>query len=132
MDSGLYLGLLFCNTITSFLCTDRNISGYVRDYVWITLLGALPKIMLYVPFWYLRLDGKNKAVAVIMAVMAFGNIILDVLFVFYLNMGVFGAGLASVWATTAAFIIGMLCLKSKKCFFEFKFYCIKGWDEWKV
>lgn len=126
------LGLLFCNTITSFLCTDRNISGYVRDYVWITLLGALPKIMLYVPFWYLRLDGKNKAVAVIMAVMAFGNIILDVLFVFYLNMGVFGAGLASVLATTAAFIIGMLCLKSKKCFFEFKFYCIKGWDEWKV
>ncbi len=126
------LGLILCNSITDFLCTDQNISKYVSDYVWITLLGALPKIMLYVPFWYLRLDGKNKAVAVIMAVMAFGNIILDVLFVFYLNMGVFGAGLASVLATTAAFIIGMLCLKSKKCFFEFKFYCLKGWNEWKV
>lgn len=70
-------GLVFQDALAAFLCSDAAIRPYVRDYVVITLIGALPKIMIYVPFWYLRLDGKNAAVTVMMSVMSIGNIILD-------------------------------------------------------
>lgn len=124
------LGTVFCRPIVSYLCSDKDISGYVYDYVFITLLGALPKIMLYIPVWYLRLDGQNAAVALLMGVMSVGNIVLDVLFVYVLNMGVFGAGLASVAATAIAFIIGMAFLFRKKCFFKFKLFIFTDKAEW--
>ena len=82
------LGLVLRGPIVAFLCADAAIAPYVDEYVTVTLIGALPKIMLYLPVWYLRLDGKNAPVAVMMAVMSIGNIILDVLFVYVWNMGV--------------------------------------------
>lgn len=126
------LGLIFSRPIVLFLCSDTNIQPYVSEYVIITLIGALPKIMIYVPLWFLRLDGKNLQVTGIMSVMSLGNILLDVLFVYILDMGVFGAGLASVIATTIAFIIGMLWLMSEKCNFKFKPFIFKDLKEWKV
>lgn len=124
-------GLLLSDAIVAFLCSDASIRPYVKEYVVITLIGALPKIMIYVPFWYLRLDGKNAAVTVMMSVMSVGNIILDVLFVYVWDMGVFGAGLASVLATTAAFVIGFIRLFASDCSFEFHPSIHKNAKEWK-
>lgn len=112
-------GLLFKNEISAFLCSDESIGFYVSEYITITLIGALPKIMIYVPFWYLRLDGRNAEVMIMMSVMSVGNVILDILFVYGFDLGVFGAGLASVIATTAAFAMGFIWLFGKKCFFTF-------------
>lgn len=126
------VGLALRNPLISFLCSDEAVKPYVRDYVVITLIGALPKIMAYVPFWYLRLDGKHSAVTLMMVVMTVGNIILDYLFVYVWNMGVFGAGLASVIATTAAFVIGMVVLFGKSCSFTFKPFIFRDKDEWRV
>ena len=125
------IGLAFREELVSFLCSDPDVYGYVMDYVVITFIGALPKIMIYAPFWYLRLDGKNFAVTIMMIVMTVGNIILDILFVYFMNMGVFGAGLASVIATTISVIIGFVFLFSKKCQFNFRWYTIANTKEWK-
>lgn len=125
------IGLACREALVSFLCSDGSIRPYVKEYVVITLIGALPKIMIYVPFWYLRLDGKNAAVTVMMSVMSIGNIILDVLFVYVWDMGVFGAGLASVLATTAAFLIGFIRLFAKDCFFVFSPVVHKNAESWK-
>ena len=125
------IGLLCREAIVAFLCSDESIRPYVKEYVVITLIGALPKIMIYVPFWYLRLDGKNAAVTVMMSVMSVGNIILDVLFVYVWNMGVFGAGLASVIATTAAFVIGFIRLSANDCSFVFCKAIHKNVKQWK-
>lgn len=124
--------LLLRNPIVSFLCSDEAIRPYVMEYAVISFIGALPKIMLYIPFWYLRLDGKNNAVALVMGVMSIGNILLDLAFVYQLDMGVFGAGLASVIATTIAFIIGMLRLFRKDCSFTFRPFCFFSRQEWKA
>jgi len=59
-------------------------------------IGAAPKILIYIPFWFLRLDGKHKTVTVMMTIMGVGNVLLDLLFLFGMDMGVFGAALASV------------------------------------
>lgn len=126
------IGLACREVLVSFLCSDASIRSYVKEYVVITLIGALPKIMIYVPFWYLRLDGKNAAVTLMMSVMSIGNIILDVVFVYVWDMGVFGAGLASVLATAVAFVIGFVRLFAKDCFFVFSPAIHKNVESWKA
>ncbi|MBR3018579.1 MAG: hypothetical protein IKH57_16120 [Clostridia bacterium] len=107
------LALLFREPLVSFLCSGESTRAYVMDYVVITVIGALPKIVIYIPFWYLRLDGKNTDVTVMMTGMTVVNIVLDILFVYYWDMGVFGAGLASVIATALACLYGLIRLFSK-------------------
>lgn len=106
-------GIPAAGRISAFLCKDPAVFPMVRDYTWITLAGAFPRILLYVPFWFLRLDGKNQAVTVMMAIMAVGNVILDIVFLYALNMGVSGAALASVTATLAACVFGFVRLHGK-------------------
>lgn len=125
------IGLLFRDQITGLLCSDEAIRPYVMEYIVITIIGSLPKIMIYVPFWYLRLDGKNSAVTVMMTVMSVGNIILDVIFVYPLDMGVFGAGLASVIATAAAFALGMMCMFTEGSTFRLSGDVFRRQEDWK-
>ena len=106
------VGLALREPLAAFLCPDEAPRGYVMQYIVITLIGSLPKILIYIPFWYLRLDGKNGDVTVMMIGMTVVNIVLDVLFVYSLDMGVFGAGLASVIATALACLYGMIRLFS--------------------
>ena len=114
------LGIVFLNSICHFLCSNSDAFPYVREYALITIIGAIFKIMLYIPFWYLRLDGKNKEVSYMMALLTIGNIVLDVLFVFVFNLGVFGAGLANVIATALAFGLGMMHLCKPNSSFKFE------------
>ena len=114
------LALAFRGPLVSFLCADEATREYVMQYVVITVIGALPKIVIYIPFWYLRLDGKNADVTVMMTGMTVINIALDVLFVYVWNMGVFGAGLASVIATALACLYGFIRLFSKDSPYSWK------------
>lgn len=124
------LGLAFHGPLVSFLCGDASIRGYVTQYLVITLIGALPKIVIYIPFWYLRLDGKNADVIVMMIGMALINIALDVLFVFYMDMGVFGAGLASAIATALACLYGLVRLFTKGSPYRWRAKLLRGWNNW--
>ncbi len=103
-------GVLLINRIAAFLCSDAKVLPMVKDYALVTLAGAFPKILLYVPFWYLRLDGKNKSVTAMMTIMGAGNVALDIAFLYGLDMGVFGAALASVIATAVACLVGFMGL----------------------
>jgi len=125
------LGLALQTPLVNFLCAEESVRPLVREYVVITLIGTLPKIMIYIPLWYLRLDGKNISVMVMMGVLSIGNVILDIIFVYLLDLGVFGAGLASVIATTLAFIIGIACLLDKNSTFTFGLDIIKDRAAWK-
>ena len=114
------VGILLSDTIAGLLCSDAGIVGMVRDYTRITLIGAAPKILIYIPFWFLRLDGKHKTVTVMMAVMGVGNVLLDLVFLFGMDMGVYGAALASVIATALACEVGMVQMHTGKTSFRFK------------
>ena len=59
-------GLMNMKALAVFLCSDDEAMPYVVSYAFITLAGALPKIMLYIPFWFLRLDGRGGSVSVMM------------------------------------------------------------------
>ena len=124
------LSLALREPLVSFLCDDEAARAYVMDYVVITLIGALPKILIYIPFWYLRLDGKNADISVMMIGMAVINIVLDVLLVYVWDMGVFGAGLASVIATALACLYGLLRLFSRGSPYTWRPEMARGRKEW--
>ena len=126
------LALLFRGPLVSFLCASESTREYVMEYVVITVIGALPKIVIYIPFWYLRLDGKNADVSVMMAGMTVTNIVLDVLFVYVWNMGVFGAGLASVIATALACGYGLIRLFSRGSPYSWKPEMLRGRENWRA
>lgn len=118
------IGLVLLQPLSLFLCPDENVAPLVTEYCGATIAGALPKILIYIPFWFLRLDGRNGQVTLMMLVMGVGNVVLDVLFLYALDMGVFGAALASVLSTAAACALGFVRLCDKKSGFKFGF-CIK-------
>ena len=124
------LALIFRQPLVTFLCADEAARGYVMQYVVITVIGALPKILIYIPFWYLRLDGKNTDVTVMMGGMTVTNIVLDILFVYELDMSVFGAGLASVIATALACLYGMIRLFSKDSPYSWRAETVRSRDKW--
>ncbi|MBQ6322436.1 MAG: hypothetical protein IJI24_06145 [Lachnospiraceae bacterium] len=124
------LALVFRRPLVSFLCADELTREYVMQYVVITVIGALPKIVIYIPFWYLRLDGKNADISVMMMGMTGINILLDILFVWYLDMGVFGAGLASVIATSLACLYGLVRLFSKDSPYRWRASLLRRREDW--
>lgn len=126
------VGLLLLPKITMLLCSDVMLREMVEVYTGITLTGALPKVLLYVPFWYLRLDGKNTEVTVIMFLMTGLNIALDIFFLFGLKSDIGGAAWASVIATAAACLVGMLFLGRKQSSFHFQFKCVHLQELWNV
>ncbi len=126
------LALALRRPLVAFLCPDEATAEYVMQYVVVTLIGALPKILIYIPFWYLRLDGKNSDVTVMMTMMTIANIFLDFLFVYHLDMGVFGAGLASVIATALACLYGMFRLFSKDSPYSWRPELIHTRKDWMI
>ena len=110
-------GLLCLKPLTSLLCPEPSVAPLVAGYAGVTLAGAAPKIFIYIPFWYLRLDGRNRQVTWMMALMGVGNVALDLLFLYVFDWGVFGAGLASVIATAASCLLGFFWLCGKKSSF---------------
>lgn len=83
--------------------------------------NALAKVLIYIPFWFLRLDGRNTQVTQMMLVMGVGNVALDLVFLYLFDWGVGGAALASVLSTAAACALGFARLCDKKSGFHFGF-----------
>ena len=81
-------GLALGEPLSALLCPDPAIRPLVRSYTAITLIGALPKILIYVPFWFLRVDGRTGLVARMMLVMGLGNAALDLILLYPMDRGI--------------------------------------------
>ncbi|MBQ7506250.1 MAG: hypothetical protein IJT05_02890 [Lachnospiraceae bacterium] len=127
----MLIGLLLLPAAANMLNPDEAVREMIRAYAGVTLIGAIPKIMIYIPFWYLRLDGKNTSVTVMMVIMGVGNILLDIAFMYGLNMGVLGAALASVIATAGAWLFGMVRVHTGHTNFALRFQFLREKAAWK-
>ena len=114
------LGILCIHPVTRILSSEFTYE-YVRKYLMVTILGGEFKVLLYIPFFYLRLEGKNVQSAITMTCMMVLNIILDIVFLFVCDFGITGAAAASVLATAAACILGFLFLHSGNSNFHLAF-----------
>ena len=104
------LGLLFLDPIVGLLGVDSTLRPMVTDYTRVIFLGAAVKCLLYIPFNYLRLDGKPGVVSLTLLVMTACNGVLDVVFI-HMGLGMAGASLASVLGTALGAALGFLALR---------------------
>lgn len=111
-------GVVFTPVLARFLGSPTTV-GLIETYIRITFFGGIFKILLYLPYFYLRLEGKMKQSAFAMLTMTVLNIGLDYVFLFLLDMGIAGAAWASVLATAAACIMSFCFLFQKGGMFRF-------------
>lgn len=125
IESALLIGMTICclgalgsGFLAEFLgsCDSQNL---VEVYIRITFMGGIFKILLYIPFFYLRLIGKTSQSAIAMTVMTVLNILLDYVFLFILDWGIAGAAWASVLATMVACVLSFFFLFTAKDSFQF-------------
>jgi len=99
------LAYIFLEPISRVFSNARSYQ-YVYDYLKITVISGIFKVLIYNFTFYLRLEGKLKRSSFSMLVMTILNIALDYYFLFILDLGISGAALASAIAT---FIACLLC-----------------------
>ena len=92
-----------------FGCTE-NVYSYALSYGKIILVGAPFMIIYSVLSSIIRADGNPKYSMIMLVVGAIINIVLDPVFIFGFNMGVFGGGLATVIGQVISFIIALCYL----------------------
>ena len=96
-----------------FGCTE-NVYSYALSYGRIVLIGAPFMIIYSVLSSIIRADGNPKYSMIMLVVGAIINIVLDPVFIFGFNMGVFGGGLATVIGQVISFIIALCYLPKIK------------------
>lgn len=103
------LGFFLTGQFASLLSTPQTYD-YVCTYVRITMAGGLFKVLLYLPYFYLRLEGRHKQSMTAMLLMTVTNIVLDYVFLFVFDWGIAGAAWASVIATVLACVLSFYFL----------------------
>ena len=103
----LLLGIGFTEEITRFLGADKEVFSMTQTYIKYILLFSPAFILNDILVCFVRNDGNPRLSMIAMLVGSFSNIVLDYLFIFPLNMGIFGA----VFATGLAPVIS-LCILS--------------------
>ena len=115
--------LLFIKPILGFFAPDASVTQKALEYGYIRIFFLPIMFSSYSVNTALRCIGDAKTPMVIMFVASITNMILDPIFMFQtvpllgfpgLNLGIFGAGLATVISTTLAFCLGFWVLFSGK------------------
>lgn len=126
----MLLGFFFSRNLAILLGANIDILQITDTYLYWLLLFAPSFILNDVLLCFVRNDGSPHLAMVAMLIASFSNIILDYVFIFMLNMGIFGA----ILATGISPIIGIFVmlphwLKKKNTFHfvwgKLKFYIFK-------
>lgn len=102
------IGLFFSGNIVRLLGADETVYQMTKTYLQVILLFAPAFLMNNVLLCFVRNDGAPQLSMTAMITGSLSNIILDYVFIFPCQMGIFGA----VFATGLAPIISMLILSS--------------------
>ena len=103
-------GLLLLEPTVRLLGANEELRPMMLAYARVAFWGAPAKCLLFVPFNFLRLDGKPGAVSVSLLAMTGCNGLLDVLFI-RLGWGLAGVALASVLGTCLGVGVGFWRLR---------------------
>lgn len=108
--TSLLLGLLFTvgallafNPLSGLLCSSDNLRGMTNSFLHVTVLSAIPQLMMYSFHQFVTMDGSPKIVSWAVIVGNVFNILFDIIFIKYCGWGIAGAA----WAT---FIMYFVCI----------------------
>ncbi len=102
----VFIGFFFSETLATILGADAEVLEMTNTYLKVLLLFSPVFILNNVLICFIRNDGNPKLAMVASLSGSFSNIILDYIFIFPCNMGIFGA----VFATGLAPVISILVM----------------------
>ena len=118
----LAVGLLCClgldGILQAFGCTEE-LHRDAYDYSLLYLLGGFGTTLIYLPYSFLKLLGRLRALMFLFLGMAAANILLDIACVKALGMGIEGIAAGTVAASLGTAVIGILLLSRGKDAFAF-------------
>ncbi len=109
------------NLMLGWLNTPAESYAYTMDYTVTCIIGLFFIYGYNIISAILRGMGDSRRPFVFIAIAAVLNIILDIVFVVYCNMAVFGAALATVISQAVSFLIALIYLYRHKDSFGFDF-----------
>lgn len=111
------LGLFFSGSIASLLGADEAVFDMTRTYLKVILLFSPVFILNNLMLCFVRNDGAPKLSMMAMLGGSLSNVLLDYVFMFPLNMGMFGAVLATGLAPAISLaILSPFFIKKKNSF----------------
>ena len=105
-------GVMLCKNIANALANGGSLSGEVYKYCVVLFAGALPTILMYLFVAFLQIDGKLRAISIMIFINVAADIVFDVFFIVIIDMGLYGAVTASIVASTLSCIFGCMALLS--------------------
>ena len=124
------LGYFFLDQLLIMLGASEAIIPYAREYLGIILLGSVFFSFGMAMNHVVRAEGKPKIAMAAMLISAVLNIILDPIFIFSLNMGIWGAALATVLSQAATSIYVLFYFLSGKSLLRVSLRSLI--PEWKI
>lgn len=98
-------GIFFSEKLTKLLGADKDVFHMTKTYLQVILLFSPAFMANDTLICFVRNDGNPKLCMIAMLTGSFSNIILDYIFIFPLNMGIFGAVLATGLAPVISLIV---------------------------
>lgn len=97
-------GLIAFNPLSNLLCHSENLRSMTNDFLFVTILSAIPQLLMYTLNQFVTVDGSPKLISRAVIISNIFNIIFDIIFIKYCGWGIAGAA----WATFLMYIICIL------------------------
>lgn len=110
-----FIGIIFIDPFMMFLGSTKTILPYARDYGFYILVAAPAFTTSCVMNNILRYEGLTKLAMIGLTAGGILNTILDPIFIFYLGMGISGAGLSTAISQYLSMIILMSMFFTGRC-----------------
>jgi len=105
------LAVTFRRNILAFMNTPHELIGFANDYLTMMFSGLSGIVLFNLVSNLLRAIGNTRAPLIFLAIASVLNVMLDLIFILVFDMGVAGAGLATVIAQFISGLIGLVYIK---------------------
>lgn len=106
-------GMIFVKPLILALGASEEVYPYAYQYVVVMLLGSIPVMLNYAGGQLLRAEGAAMPSIIGMMIGTVVNIVMDPIFIFGFNMGILGAGIATVLGNAAVMLYFWFYLPGK-------------------
>ena len=120
--------MIFLDDLLTWFGGSEQTIPYAKDYLYIAIPGNLLATLSFSFNAVMRASGYPKKAMFTMMIGAVLNVILDPIFIFWLDMGIQGAAIATVisMAAGAAFVMSHFISKDSIVRFHTKYFRLKG------
>ena len=115
------IGLLFSEKLLILMGTPQDVLVHAAAYLKVYFLGMIPQLLYNIGSGILRAMGDSRRPMLFLICAAMTNIVLDVIFVLGADMGVVGAGLATILSQLLSAILVLVTLRNSHFSYRLKF-----------